>query len=152
MSVLLLKLSTDAFEIPTYLRPVIRSRAFPSFPSIASHSKTMIPPPPNQVYSGFSFIGFVLSVIPFYWHVAGTCSVFAYWSALIYQRAAQLGIQGLAFLCSGRVLDVCCSSLIRLYGTRTWSTGFRPTVKPLSILQSRLVHFASTAASTRSQQ
>ena len=28
--------------------------------------------PPNELYSVFSFIGFVLSVIPFYWHFKGT--------------------------------------------------------------------------------
>lgn len=31
-----------------------------------------LPPPPNQVYSAFSFIGFVLCAIPFYWHLEGT--------------------------------------------------------------------------------
>lgn len=29
-------------------------------------------PAPNQVYSAFSFIGFVLCTIPFYWHLEGT--------------------------------------------------------------------------------
>lgn len=32
-------------------------------------------PPPNHVYSAFSFIGFVLMVIPFYWHLEGTRAV-----------------------------------------------------------------------------
>ena len=27
--------------------------------------------PPNEVYSAFSFIGFVFCVIPFYWHLKG---------------------------------------------------------------------------------
>ena len=27
--------------------------------------------PPNELYSAFSFIGFVLSTIPFYWHFKG---------------------------------------------------------------------------------
>ena len=27
--------------------------------------------PSNELYSAFSFIGFVLSVIPFYWHFKG---------------------------------------------------------------------------------
>jgi len=31
-----------------------------------------LPPPPNQVYSAFSFIGFLLCAIPFYWHLEGT--------------------------------------------------------------------------------
>jgi hypothetical protein len=29
-------------------------------------------PPPNELYSAFSFIGFVFCVIPFYWHFKGT--------------------------------------------------------------------------------
>jgi pheromone a factor receptor len=29
-------------------------------------------PPPNEVYTAFSFIGFVLCAIPFYWHLEGT--------------------------------------------------------------------------------
>jgi hypothetical protein len=29
-------------------------------------------PPPNEVYTAFSFIGFVLCAIPFYWHLQGT--------------------------------------------------------------------------------
>jgi hypothetical protein len=29
-------------------------------------------PPPNEVYSAFSFIGFVLCVIPLYWHLKGS--------------------------------------------------------------------------------
>ena len=29
-------------------------------------------PAPNQLYSAFSFIGFVLCTIPFYWHLEGT--------------------------------------------------------------------------------
>jgi len=31
---------------------------------------------PNQVYTAFSFIGFVMCAIPFYWHLEGT--VFGY--------------------------------------------------------------------------
>lgn len=27
---------------------------------------------PNQIYTAFSFIGFVLAIIPFYWHLEGT--------------------------------------------------------------------------------
>jgi hypothetical protein len=30
--------------------------------------------PPNELYSAFSFIGFVLSVIPFYSHFKGNCA------------------------------------------------------------------------------
>jgi hypothetical protein len=29
-------------------------------------------PPPNEVYTAFSFIGFVFCAIPFYWHLEGT--------------------------------------------------------------------------------
>ena len=28
--------------------------------------------PPNELYTVFSFIGFVLCAIPFYWHLEGT--------------------------------------------------------------------------------
>jgi hypothetical protein len=31
-----------------------------------------MPPPPNGVYTAFSFIGFVLCAIPFYWHLEGS--------------------------------------------------------------------------------
>ncbi|KAI0059686.1 STE3-domain-containing protein [Artomyces pyxidatus] len=41
--------------------------------------------PPNAVFSAFSFTGFVLVLIPFYWHAeganTGTC-LFMFWSAL----------------------------------------------------------------------
>ncbi|KAI0274468.1 pheromone A receptor-domain-containing protein [Russula aff. rugulosa BPL654] len=41
--------------------------------------------PPNELYSTFSFIGFVLSAIPFYWHFkarnTGTC-LFMIWTGL----------------------------------------------------------------------
>jgi hypothetical protein len=29
-------------------------------------------PPPNEVYTAFSFVGFVLCIIPLYWHLEGT--------------------------------------------------------------------------------
>jgi hypothetical protein len=28
---------------------------------------------PNELYTAFSFIGFVMCAIPFYWHLEGTC-------------------------------------------------------------------------------
>jgi pheromone a factor receptor len=31
-----------------------------------------MPPPPNGVYTAFSFIGFVFCAIPLYWHLEGT--------------------------------------------------------------------------------
>ncbi|KAH9964938.1 pheromone A receptor-domain-containing protein [Russula dissimulans] len=41
--------------------------------------------PPNQVYTAFSFVGFVMCVIPFYWHLeawnTGTCLYMA-WTGL----------------------------------------------------------------------
>jgi len=44
-----------------------------------------LPPPPNQVYSAFSFIAFVMCAIPFYWHLeawnTGTCLYMA-WTGL----------------------------------------------------------------------
>jgi hypothetical protein len=32
-------------------------------------------PPPNEVYTAFSFIGFVLCAIPLYWHLKGIVEV-----------------------------------------------------------------------------
>ena len=32
-------------------------------------------PPPNDVYTVFSFIGFVLCAIPLYWHLEGNVDV-----------------------------------------------------------------------------
>ena len=29
-------------------------------------------PVPNQVYTAFSFVGFILCAVPFYWHLEGT--------------------------------------------------------------------------------
>ena len=31
-------------------------------------------PPPNEVYNTFSFIGFLMCAIPFYWHMEGVWS------------------------------------------------------------------------------
>ncbi len=31
-----------------------------------------MPPPPNGLFTALSFVGFVLSAIPFYWHLEGT--------------------------------------------------------------------------------
>ncbi|KAI0250465.1 pheromone A receptor-domain-containing protein [Lactifluus subvellereus] len=45
----------------------------------------MMPPPPNQLYTVFSFIGFVMCAIPMYWHLKaqniGTCLYMA-WTGL----------------------------------------------------------------------
>ncbi|KAF8491701.1 pheromone A receptor-domain-containing protein [Russula emetica] len=45
----------------------------------------MMYPPPNELYSAFSFFGFVLCAIPFYWHFKarnmGTC-LFMFWTGL----------------------------------------------------------------------
>ena len=49
-----------------------RALPFSSFLSTTPHSRTIMAPPPNHVYTAFSFIGFLLSVIPFYWHLEGT--------------------------------------------------------------------------------
>ena len=39
--------------------------------------------PPNELYSAFSFIGFVLCAIPFYWHLKGkVCNYSPDWSVL----------------------------------------------------------------------
>ena len=40
----------------------------------------MAPPPPNEVFSAFSFIGFVMCAIPFYWHLEGTRRYCRRWS------------------------------------------------------------------------
>jgi hypothetical protein len=36
--------------------------------------------PPNEVFSTFSFLGFVMCAIPFYWHLEGTRRYFRHWS------------------------------------------------------------------------
>ncbi|KAH9976617.1 GPCR fungal pheromone mating factor [Lactifluus volemus] len=45
----------------------------------------MIPPPPNELFTAFSFVGFLMCVIPFYWHFQarnmGTCLYMA-WTGL----------------------------------------------------------------------
>lgn len=35
-----------------------------------------MPAPPNEVFSAFAFIGFLISAIPFYWHFEGTRTYF----------------------------------------------------------------------------
>jgi pheromone a factor receptor len=49
-----------------------------------------MPPPPNGVYTAFSFIGFVFCAIPFYWHLEGT------WKYLII-GAPILSLYGIAW-------------------------------------------------------
>jgi hypothetical protein len=39
-----------------------------------------MPPPPNEVYTAFSFIGFVLCAIPLYWHLEGTWKYSRVWN------------------------------------------------------------------------
>ena len=41
-----------------------------------------MPPPPNVVYTVFSFIGFVLCAIPFYWHLEGERNYLRSWNIL----------------------------------------------------------------------
>ena len=45
-----------------------------TFTDLIDHTQSRIAmsPPPNGVYTAFSFIGFVLCAIPFYWHLEGT--------------------------------------------------------------------------------
>ena len=42
-----------------------------SFPFFSYNSGITMHVPPNELYSVFSFIGFVLCTIPFYWHFKG---------------------------------------------------------------------------------
>jgi hypothetical protein len=44
---------------------------FPPILSITPRSRTIMPYP-NQIYTVFSFIGFVLCATPLYWHLQGT--------------------------------------------------------------------------------
>lgn len=37
-------------------------------------------PPPNEAYTAFSFIGFVLCAIPLYWHLEGNVDIHTGWS------------------------------------------------------------------------
>jgi hypothetical protein len=36
-----------------------------------------MPSPPNELYTAFSFIGFVFCTIPFYWHLEGIVKAFS---------------------------------------------------------------------------
>ena len=36
--------------------------------------------PPNEVFSAFAFVGFLMCAIPFYWHLEGTRKYFHRWS------------------------------------------------------------------------
>ena len=52
---------------PCSLRRVTCTALVPITPS---HLRTTMPPP-NEVYTAFSFIGFVMCAIPFGWHLEG---------------------------------------------------------------------------------
>jgi len=53
----------------TFTDPVRHS----SWSTILSPStRTAMAPVPNQVYTAFSFLGFILCAVPFYWHLEGT--------------------------------------------------------------------------------
>jgi hypothetical protein len=63
----------DLLGFHSTLRPLISSwdLLISLISSIIPRSRTAMSPPPNEVYSAFSFIGFVLCAIPFYWHLEG---------------------------------------------------------------------------------
>jgi pheromone a factor receptor len=42
-----------------------------------------MPPPPNELYTAFSFIGFVFCAIPFYWHLEGNWNYLCPWNNLL---------------------------------------------------------------------
>ena len=64
-------------------------------------------PVPNQVYTAFSFVGFILCAVPFYWHLEGT-SKFRYMFITrgSEDAAVQHGTPALACTWPGRVLGV----------------------------------------------
>jgi hypothetical protein len=53
--------------------------------------------PPNEVYTAFSFIGFVLCAIPLYWHLEGNVEVRTCWSTHSKIVRPQLGMQAPAY-------------------------------------------------------
>ena len=56
---------------------------FPLFFSVTQNLRTTMYPPPNELYTAFSFIGFILCVIPLYWHLQGMSDVFTWFEYLI---------------------------------------------------------------------
>lgn len=64
-------------------------------------------PVPNQVYTAFSFVGFILCAVPFYWHLEGTSNFSLYAHNTGSKDAAvQHGTPALACTWPGQVLAV----------------------------------------------
>jgi hypothetical protein len=130
-------------------------------------------PPPNELYSAFSFFGFVLCAIPFYWHFKGKrATIHLDWSILSENDnvARNTGTclfmiwTGLGCLlqCINSIVwnnnminrapvycDI-CNSLDALSLERSFTLHYpqQPVFKSRSLLQYLLVHFASIASST----
>src|SRR6266576_1228542 len=131
-----------------------------------------MPLPPNELYSAFSFIGFMLCAIPFYWHFkgkratinligvfflrndnvawnTGTC-LFIIWTGLgCLLQCINSIVWNKNMIDRAPVYSFICNSLhvLSLEHTFTLRHPQQPVFKSRSMLQYRLLHFASIACS-----
>ena len=166
----------DPLGFRSTLWPVISSRdlLLSLISSITPHSRTAMSPPPDGVYTAFSFIGFVLCAIPFYWHLEGTwkyshdlTTLRMYGSAwntgtCLYMIWVGFGclMQSInSILWNKNMIDrapVYCD-ICKLFDALSLEYPLilslhalqQPVSKPRLMLQCRSVRSASTAASTR---
>jgi hypothetical protein len=132
-------------------------------------------PPPNELYSAFSFLGFVLCAIPFYWHFkgkratiqyspdssilsendnvlarnTGTC-LFMIWTGLgCLMQCINSIVWNKNMVNRAPVYCDICNSLDALSLERSFTLRHpqQPVFKSRSMLQYRLLHFASIACS-----
>ena len=57
-------------------------------------SRTTMSPPPNELYTAFSFIGFVFCAIPFYWHLEGG---WKHWAFTWLEYSSKIGRHSLEY-------------------------------------------------------
>ena len=137
-----------------------------------------MPPPPNEVYTAFSFIGFVFCAIPFYWHLEGKGKHLRGWNILLRPSDGTAWNTGTCLF----MIWTGLGCLLQFINSIVWNkniinrapvycdicktphafksslenschslsfTPQQPIFKARLTLQYLLVHFASTAASTR---
>ena len=131
--------------------------------------------PPNELYTAFSFIGFVLCAVPLYWHLESALRMCSrdleYLILVMYDTAWNMGTclymiwTGLGCLlqCINSIVwnkntinrapvycDICKPPHVLSLDIHSPSINpQQPVFKSHSMLQSLPVHFASTVASTR---
>jgi hypothetical protein len=62
-------------------------------------------PPPNGVYTAFSFVGFAMCAVPFYWHLESRCKYSCARSVVFKKPPQQVGMRALACLWLGPASD-----------------------------------------------